>query len=102
VLATSASTTVDFVEKLTQLQKQSNDKATKSFKKIPTKYQNMILVATSTGEATNVEYDQAAVEFFKTTNVLHAKVLLNSEMEAAKLDCTILPAMATTLLHGGF
>jgi hypothetical protein len=102
VLATSASTTADFVEKLTQLQKQSNDKATKSFKKMPTKYQNMILVATSTGEATNVEYDQAATEFFKTTNVLHAQVLLNSEMEAAKLDCTISPAMATTLSHGGF
>lgn len=102
VLATSASTTADFVEKLTQLQKQSNDKTTKSFKKIPTKYQNMILIATSTGEATNVDYDQAAVEFFKTTNVLHAQVLLNSEMEGAKIDCTISPAMATTLSHGGF
>ena len=102
VLATTASTTADFVEKLTQLQKQSNEKGTKSFKKIPTKYQNMILVATSTGEATNVNYEQAAVDFFKTTNVLHAQVLLNSELEAAKLDCTISPAVATSLIHGGF
>ena len=102
VLATTASTTADFVEKLTQLQKQSNEKATKSFKKIPKKYQNMILIASSTGEATNVDYEQAATEFFKTTNVLHAQVLLNSELEAAKLDCTISPAMATALSHGGF
>ena len=102
VLATTASTTAEFVEKLTQLQKQSNDKSTKSFKKIPKKYQNMILVATSTGEATNVNYEQAAVEFFKTTNILHAQVLLNSELEAAKLDCTISPAVATSLIHGGF
>ena len=102
VLATTASTTAEFVEKLTQLQKQSNEKSTKSFKKIPTKYQNMILVATSTGDATNVNYEQEASEFFKTTNVLHAQVLLNSELEAAKLDCTISPAMATVLSHGGF
>jgi hypothetical protein len=102
VLATSASTTADFVEKLTHLQRQSNDKATKSFKKIPAKYQNMILVASSTGEATNAIYEQAAAEFFKTTNVLNAQVLLNSELEAAKLDCTVSPAMATALSHGGF
>ena len=102
VLATTASTTAEFVEKLTHLQRQSNDKATKSFKKIPNKYQNMILVASSTGEATNAVYEQEATEFFKTTNVLHAQVLLNSELEAAKLDCTISPAMATSLSHGGF
>jgi hypothetical protein len=102
VLATSASTTADFVEKLTHLQSQSNEKATKSFKKIPKKYQNMILVASSTGEATNAVYEQDATEFFKTTNVLHAQVLLNSELEAAKLDCSVSPAMATALSHGGF
>ena len=102
VLAASASTTADFVQKLTQLQKQSNEKGTKSFKKIPAKYQNMILVATSTGEATNVVYEQEASEFFKTSNILHAQVLLNSELETAKIDCSISPAMATALSHGGF
>jgi hypothetical protein len=102
VLATSASTTADFVEKLTHLQRQSNEKATKSFKKIPSKYQNMMLVASSTGEATNASYEQPATEFFKTTNVLHAQVLLNSELEAAKLDCTVSPAMTTALSHGSF
>ena len=40
VLATSASSTSDFMEKLTQLQNQSSDKSSKSFKKIPVKYQN--------------------------------------------------------------
>ena len=102
VLATTASTTAEFVEKLTQLQSQSNEKSTKSFKKIPSKYQNMILVATSTGEATNVNYEQEASEFFKATNILHAQVLLNSELESAKIDCTISPAMTTMLTHGGF
>ena len=102
VLATTASTTAEFVEKLTQLQNQSNEKSTKSFTKIPSKYQNMILVATSTGEATNVNYEQEAADFFKATNILHAQVLLNSELESAKIDCTISPAMTTMLTHGGF
>ena len=67
VLATSASsTTSNFMEKLMQLQNQSSDKSSKSFKKIPVKYQNMmILVAASVSEVTLVNYDAKAIKFFK-------------------------------------
>lgn len=57
VLATSSSSTSNFMEKLTQLQSQSNEKSSKSFKKIPIKYQNMILVAARISEVTLPEHD---------------------------------------------
>ena len=52
------------MEKLTQLQSQSNEKSSKTFKKIPAKYQQMILVAASSSEVTEVDYDADALEFF--------------------------------------
>ena len=102
VLAATCSSTSDFMEKLTQLQSQSNEKTSKSFKKIPAKYQQMILVASSVGEVTEVEYTADAAEFFKCSNTLHAQVMLNSLMETEGIECSVSPAVATTLLHGSF
>ena len=102
VLATSASSTSDFMEKLTQLQNQSSDKSTKSFKKIPMKYQNMILVASSVGEVTNPEYNADATEFFKCSNNLNAQVMLNSLLEAEGIECSVSAAVTATLLFGSF
>ena len=45
ILAASSSSTQDYMQKLTQMQSQNNDKLTKLFKKIPPKYRNMLLVA---------------------------------------------------------
>ena len=102
VLATSASSTSDFMEKLTQLQNQSSEKSSKSFKKIPTKYQNMILVAASVGEITVLDYDADAVEFFKCSNNLNAQVMLNSLLETEGIDCSISSAVTASLLYGSF
>jgi hypothetical protein len=102
VLATSASSTSDFMEKLTQLQNQSSEKSMKSFKKIPVKYQNMILVASSVGEVTCQDYDADATEFFKCSNNLNAQVMLNSLMEAEGIECSVSAAVTTTLLYGSF
>ena len=102
VLAATSSSTSEFMEKLTQLQSKSNEKSSKNFKKIPAKYQQMILVATSVGEVTEVEYTAEAVEFFKCSNTLHAQVMLNSLMETDGIECSISSAVATTLLYGSF
>ena len=102
VLAASSSSTSDFMEKLTQLQSQSNKKSSKSFRKIPTKYQNMILVASSVGEVTTLEYDAEGAEFFKSSSVLNGQVMLNSLMEAENIDCSISSAVTSTLMFGSF
>ena len=102
VLAATSSSTTDFMEKLTQLQSQSNEKSSKTFKKIPAKYQQMILVAASSSEATEVDYDADAVEFFKCSTPLQAQVMLNSLLEAEGIECSVSAAMATTLLYRSF
>lgn len=102
VLAATSSSTSEFMEKLTQLQKSNSDKSSKSFKKIPVKYQNMILVASSIGEITELEYSADAAEFFKCSNALHAQVMLNSLFETENVEVSVSPAVATTLLYGGF
>ena len=90
------------MERLTQLQSQSSDKSTKNFKKIPKKYQNMILVATSTSEATELDYNADGAEFFKASSTLNAQVMLNSLFEAEGIDCSVSAAVTTTLLYGSF
>jgi hypothetical protein len=102
VLATSASSTSDFMEKLTNLQSQSSEKSAKSFKKIPAKYQNMILIASSISEVTVVDYDADASEFFKCSTNLNAQVMINSMFEAEGVECSISAAVTTTLLYGSF
>ena len=90
------------MEKLTLLHSQNQEKSSKTFKKIPAKYQQMILVAASVGEVTEVDYDADAAEFFKCSTTLHAQVMLNSLFEAEGVDCSVSAAVATTLLYGSF
>lgn len=89
VLARSESSTSYFIEWLTQLQIQSNEKASKSFKKIPFKYQIMMLVAISVSEVTQLEYKSDASEFFKCTNTVNAQVMLNSLLEEEGIDYSV-------------
>jgi hypothetical protein len=102
VLAASSSSTSEFMEKLTQLQSSNNDKSTKSFRKVPSKYQNMILVASSTGEVTELEYSAEVTEFFKCSNTLNAQVMLNSQFETANIECSASSAVTKKLMYGSF
>ena len=102
VLAASSSSTSDFMEKLTQLQSQNNEKSTKSFRKIPSKYQNMILVASSVTEVTCLDYDADGVEFFKSSSCVNAQVMLNSLLESENIECSVSSAMTATLQYGSF
>ena len=51
VLAYLTSATSYYMEHMTQLQSNNSEKLSKPFKNIPTKYQNMILVASSVGDS---------------------------------------------------
>ena len=101
-LAASASSNQDILQTLTKIQAAGEDKSSKSFKKIPVKYQKMILLASSVNEAIPTELNPDALEFFKSANTLHATVMLNSHLEAKQIECSILNAMATNLLYGSF
>ena len=102
VLVASSSSTSDFMEKLTQLQSSSNEKSSKSFKKIPLKYQNMILIACSVSEVTVLEYDAEGAEFFKSSSILNAQVMLNSLLKTEGINCSVSTAMTSSLLLGSF
>ena len=102
VLAATSSSTSEFMEKLAQIQSQNAEKNSKTFKKIPAKFQQMILVAASTSEVTEMDYNAEAVEFFKCSNTLHAQVMLNSMFEAENIDVSVSSALATMLLMGSF
>ena len=99
-LAAASASNQDILQKLTQIHAATEAKSSKSFQKIPTKYQNMILVASSMSEVTLVEVNPQAAEFFKSQNVLHANIMLNSLLEMEQIDCSISNAMTTSLWHG--
>ena len=102
VLAVSTSEISDYMEKMTQLQSKNSEKSSNSFKKIPTKYQNMIFVASSVGEITEVEYNAEAFEFFKFSNNINAQVTLNSQFQIEGIKCSVSSAVTATLLYGRF
>ena len=62
----------------------------------------MILVACSVSEVTILEYDAEGAAFFKSSSVLNAQVLLNSLLEAKSIDCSVSPALTSSLLLGSF
>ena len=102
VIAASTSANQDFMRKLTQMQESNDDKSSKSFKKLPKKYQNMMLVASSVNEATVTELNPQAIEFFKASSTLNASIILNSVLETERIDCSVSNAMTTSLHHGSF
>jgi hypothetical protein len=102
ILATSSSSTQDYIQKLAQFQNQANDKASKSFKKIAPKYQKMLLIAASQGEVIPTELNKEAMEFFNQNSVLNAQIFLNSHLESERIECSVSTALTTSLMHGSF
>ena len=102
ILAATTSSTSKFMEKIAQIQSANVEKSNKSFKKIPSKYQNMILVASSVGEVTELDYSAEATEFFKCLSALHAQVLLNSQFEAEGVEISVSSAVVSSLMFGNF
>ena len=62
----------------------------------------MILVASIMGEVTEVEINEAAAEFFSSSSVLNASIVLNSALEAERIYCSVSNALTTALMHESF
>ena len=103
LIAASTSSNQEFLRKLTQMQQTAAaDKASKSFQKLPDKYRKMILVASSMTETTLAEANPKAMDFFKSSSILNANIMLNSILEEDQIDCSISSAVTTSLYHGCF
>ena len=102
ILASTSSSTHDFMHKLTQIQAQASDKYAKSFKKVAPKYQKMLLIASSQGEVVPGELGKPAMEFFQQSSVLNAQIFLNSFLESERIECAVSSALTTALMHGSF
>ena len=100
LIAASTSSNQDYLRKLTQIQTTSQEKSSKSFSKLPSKYRTMILIASSVDESTMGSINPAAEEFFKCSNLLHANTHINSLLEAEQIECSISNAMTTSLWNG--
>ena len=62
----------------------------------------MILVASSVGEITEVDYKAKAVKLFKCSNNINAQVMLNIQFEIEGIECSVSSAVTATLLYGIF
>ena len=102
IIATSNSTQSDILRSFQSQHEKSNEKSSRSFTKLPTEYQNMILVASSQGEVTAMEINDRAMAFFKCTNNLNANIMLNSLLETEGIDCSVSTAMTQSLMCGCF
>ena len=61
----------------------------------------MILVLSSTCEVTSLNYDGTLTLTLNSSN-LNVQVMLNSLFESEGIDCSVLTALASTLLFGSF
>ena len=102
IIATSNTTQSDILRSFQTQHERSNDKSSKSFTKLPTEYQNMLLVASSHGEVTAMEINEQAKAFFKCANNLNANIMLNSLLETSGIDCSVSTAMTQALMCGCF
>ena len=102
IMAASVTSTQSLLQSMSQIQHQVSDKSSKSFKKIPVQYQNMLLVASSVGQAIPESLNEDAMDFFSNSNSMHGQLKLNSMLEAARLQVSVSPALATCLQNGCF
>ena len=59
-----------------------------------------MLIASSKGDVISTDLNEEALDFFSQSSSLLAQIFLNSFLEARDIDCTILTALATILMHG--
>ena len=102
ILASSSCSTQEFMDRLTKIQTQSQEKTAKSFKKVAPKYQKMLLIASSQGEVIPTTLRDEAMSFFSQSSVLNAQIYLNSILESEQIECFVSSALTTSLMHGSF
>ena len=74
----------------------------KSFAKIPESYRNMLLNASSIGEARPSKLSDEAMEFFKLSGIRQAHIHLNSVLDGKGIRVPIPHAVVNALYCGAF
>ena len=103
-LAASSRTTQEALLKLTETQEKGSSSSTsdKSFAKIPDSYKNMLLNASSVGEAKPSALTEGAMEFFKLPGIKQAHIHLNSMIESKGIRVSIPHSVVNSLFNGAF
>ena len=90
------------LQKMTQMSNQESEKYQKSLKKLSLKYQRILLVAISRGEATPDTLNKISIEFFQTSSSFYLHILLNSLFEENELKVLVTQAVETIFLNVSF
>ena len=103
-LAASSRSTQEALLKLTETQEKDAafSAKDKSFAKIPESYRNMLLNASSIGEAKPSTLQDQAIEFFKLPGIKQAHVHLNSMLESKGIRVSIPYSVVNSLFCGAF
>ena len=103
-LVASSRTTQEVLLKLTETQEKgtSSSASEKSFAKIPESYRNMLLNASSIGEAKPSALEDQAMEFFMLKGIKQAHVHLNSMLESKGIRVSIPHSVVNALFYGAF
>ena len=102
-LAASSKTTQEALLKMTATQEKGPSATTeKSFAKVPESYRNMLLNASSIGEARPSTLGEEAMEFFKQSSIKQAHIHLNSLLDGKGIRVSIPHAVVNALYCGAF
>ena len=103
-LAASSKTTQEALLKMLAIQEKgpSASASEKSFAKIPESYRNMLLNASSIGEARPSKLIDEAMEFFKLSDIRQAHIHLNSVLDSKGVRVSIPHLVINTLYCGAF
>ena len=103
-LAASSRTTQEALLKLTETHEKGSSfsSSEKSFAKIPDSYRNMLLNASSVGEAKPSALNEEAMDFFKLPGIKQAHIHLNSMIESKGIRVSIPHSVVNALYYGAF
>ena len=101
-LATSTRTTQEAIGKLVDMQSQNSEKSSNSFKKIPSTYKKMIMIANGSSNIVPDTLNDEAMAFFALSKAKLAHIHLNSMLEAENIRVSVSPALANHLWNGSF
>ncbi len=103
-LAASSRTTQETLLKMSATQEKgsSSSSSEKSFAKIPESYRNMLLNASSMGEARPSTLSDEAMEFFKLPGIKQAHIHLNSLLDGRGVRVSIPHSVVNSLYCGAF
>eukprot|EP00560_Eucampia_antarctica_P001796 CAMPEP_0197841674 /NCGR_PEP_ID=MMETSP1437-20131217/46314_1 /TAXON_ID=49252 ORGANISM="Eucampia antarctica, Strain CCMP1452" /NCGR_SAMPLE_ID=MMETSP1437 /ASSEMBLY_ACC=CAM_ASM_001096 /LENGTH=155 /DNA_ID=CAMNT_0043451465 /DNA_START=832 /DNA_END=1299 /DNA_ORIENTATION=- len=100
MMAANSASTQDVLTKLTEIHMKSTESTTKSIKRVPPQFQNMILFALSQGTVVPSKINEEAVRLFSSPDLIQAQLFINSKLEVEGVECNISSALTTVFSYG--